>query len=299
MMGLFLLGGCAAVAPLPGHIPSSAHWTDVPFFEQAALHCGPAALAMVLTHSGVETDPDTLAAMVYTPGRQGSLQSELITAARRHGRLAYPIQGRACLLDALAAGMPVVVFQNLGLGWLPRWHYAVAVGYDLDRSHIILHTGARADHRVRLTTFERTWRRTGRWALLVLPPGDIPACADEHLYLQAALGLEQAGRAAAAKAAFEAAVRRWPLSVAARMALGNALYTAGRRDAAAEAFRAVIRIDGANAPAYNNLAHVLAEQGLLAEAAAAARRAVQLGGPHQAIYHQTLEEIDRRMTAQP
>jgi tetratricopeptide (TPR) repeat protein len=303
-VGLILLAGCAITGPplpkpLPGHIPDRAHLADVPFHEQAALHCGPAALAMVLQWSAVAVGPDDLVAQVFTPGRQGSLQSELISAARRHGRLAYPIYGMGCLLEAVAAGMPVVVFQNLGLGWLPRWHYAVAVGYDLVRDEVILHTGRHADRRVGRAVFERTWRRAGHWALLVLPPGEIPACADEQPYLQAALGLQHAGRPDAAQTAFEAATRQWPQSVAARMALGNTLYGAGQTAAAAAAFRMATQMDAGNAAAFNNLAHVLAEQGLLAEAEAAARHAVQLGGSHQAISRQTLEEIRQRAAAKP
>ena len=30
-----------------------------------------------------------------------------------------------------AGALTLLVLQNLGLSWLPRWHYAVVVGYDL------------------------------------------------------------------------------------------------------------------------------------------------------------------------
>ncbi|MBI5895427.1 MAG: PA2778 family cysteine peptidase, partial [Desulfobacterales bacterium] len=234
------------------------------------------------------------AAQVYTPGREGSLQPELVTAARRHGRLAYPIQGLDCLLEAVAAGRPVVVLQNLGLSWLPRWHYAVVVGYDLKQSQIILHTGKNADRTVGLATFDRTWRRAERWGLLVLPAGDLPVCAREAPYLQASLGLQQAGRLPEATRAFETAVQHWPASPAAHMAWGNALYAGGDAAAAAEAFAQATRIDPADGDAFNNLAHVLAELGAMEAAEAAALRAVEIGGPQTALYRQTLEEIRRR-----
>lgn len=296
---LLLVGGCAWTGqplsrPLPAHLPSAAHLTQVPFYAQAALQCGPASLAMVLQAEGIDTTPEKLADQVYTPGRKGSLQPELVTAARRHGRLAYPIQGLECLLEAVAAGRPVVVLQNLGLSWLPRWHYAVVVGYDLPDSQIILHTGAIADRRVGLATFDRTWRRAERWGLLVLRAGERPVCAQEAPYLQAALGLQQAGHLPEASRAFEAAVEQWPASAAARMSWGNALYASGSKASAAEAFRSATRIDPQDGDAFNNLAHVLAELGDLPTAEAAALQAVAIGGPQAALYRRTLEEIRAR-----
>jgi hypothetical protein len=295
--GLLILAGCAGLGTprdLLDQWPEQRHLADVPFHEQAALHCGPAALAMTLNWSGVDVGPDELAALVYTPGRQGSLQSEMITAARRHGRLAYPIHGQKCLFEALVSGQPVIVLQNLGLTWMPRWHYAVAVGYDLTDSKMILHTGKIANRRVGLKTFGRTWQRAHQWGLLVLPPGDMPVCAEQGPYLQAALGLQQAGHLIAAQTAFQAATRQWPLSTAAHMGLGNILYAGGEPGAALDTFRRVIQMDPDNADAFNNLAHILAEMESLSAAEAAARRAVQIGGPHQAIYRQTLAEILQR-----
>jgi hypothetical protein len=295
--GLLILSGCAGHGPNQaslGQWPDRTHLADVPFHEQAALHCGPASLAMALNWSGVDVGPDELAAQVYTPGRQGSLQSELITAARRHGQLAYPIYGQKCLFEALLSGHPVIVLQNLGLAWMPRWHYAVAVGYDLTDSKMILHTGKTADRRVGLKTFGRTWQRANQWGLLVLPPGGIPVCAQEGPYLQAALGLQQAGHLIAAQTAFQAATGQWPLSTAAHMGLGNILYAGGKPDAALETFRRVTQMDPDNADAFNNLAHILAEMESLSAAEAAARKALQIGGPHQEIYLRTLAEILRR-----
>ncbi len=295
---MLLLAGCAWTGqpfsrPLPAHLPPAVHLANVPFYAQAALQCGPASLAMVLRAEGVDISPEKLADQVYTPGRKGSLQPELVTAARRHGRLAYPIQGWDCLLEAVADGRPVVVLQNLGLSWLPRWHYAVVVGYDLSASQIILHTGKVADRRVGLATFDHTWQRAERWGLLVLPPEEPPVCAQEAPYLQAALGLQQAGYLPGATRAFKNAVEQWPASTAALKAWGNALYAGGDAAGAAEAFRRATLIDPADGDAFNNLAHVLAEQGALPAAKAAALRAVAIGGPRVALYRETLETIRR------
>jgi len=275
-------------------LPDRVHLRNVPFHAQAALQCGPAALAMALGYSGRDVQPEMLAQQVYTPGRKGSLQSAVIGATRRNARLAYPIQGLDCLLAALAAGRPVIVLQNLGLSWIPRWHYAVAVGYDLNEQQIILHTGDMRDRRVGLAIFTRTWRRADQWGLQVLVPGEMPACSEESAYLQAALGLQQAGQTDAALAAFSAGAEHWPGSSAAQMAFGNALYAGGDFSGAIRAFEQAGQRAPADGAAFNNLAHVLAETGALEAAESAAQHAVDLGGPHHAIYRQTLEEIRQR-----
>lgn len=293
--------GCAFMGAGPT-IPSSfldaskVEIAAVPFFAQKKYHCGPAALAMALQWSGVETVPDQLVSAVYTPGRKGSFQSEMITAARRRGRLAYPIQGMECLLREVGAKRPVIVLQNLGIKWLPRWHYAVVVGYDLEQQQVVLHTGESASRRVGFRTFLHTWNRSENWGLLVLPVEDMPLCAKELPYLKAALGLQLAGHTQTALRAFEQAVKRWPQSAPAHIALGNAQYLTGRMLASIESFKLAVQIEPGNAGALNNLAHLLAETGDFETAEQMARRAVKVGGPHRKVYQQTLDEIRRRAT---
>ena len=164
---VFLLAGCSTVSwrlPLAGTeaLPRQAEVADVPFFQQERDYCGPASLAMVLAWSGIAVRPDDLVPQVYTPGREGTLRTDMLTAARRHGQLAVPVTTLSDLLAELAAGHPVLVFQNLGLHWIPRWHFAVAVGYDLDAGAIVLRSGTRARHTTSLRTFELTWARGER-----------------------------------------------------------------------------------------------------------------------------------------
>ena len=69
--------------------------------------------------------------------------------------LAYPLRDSlADLLREVAHGNPVIVFQNLGTRWLPRWHFAVVVGYDLQASKVILRSGTTERWRTTLATFE-------------------------------------------------------------------------------------------------------------------------------------------------
>lgn len=300
MLIVLSIAGCAAPTAvvhlsLPDGFPSQHLIAAVPFYAQTGDQCGPAALAMVLQYSGMSATARELQAAVYTPGRKGSLQSGIVTAARRHDRLAYPIQGLDCLLREVAAGNPVIVLQNLGLQWIPRWHYAVVIGFDLQAQSITLHSGKDPARRVALKTFHHTWRRAEYWGLLVLPPGRLPATVQASVYLKSALGLQKAGFSASAAKAFQSAVRMWPDNTAARMGLGNALYASGNLPAAADAFQRTVAIDSQHGAALNNLAHVLAELGDLDKAESMARRAVVSGGRHAAVYRKTLQEIlDRK-----
>jgi hypothetical protein len=295
LIGL-LVAGCAAlgpgpVIPKPPSAPAKVILSTVPFYAQKKYQCGPAALAMALGWAGVETNPDHLVSTVYTPGRKGSLQSGLITSARRHGRLAVSINGMACLIREVAAGRPVIVLQNLGLGWLPRWHYAVVVGYDMDQRVVVLHTGVTAFRRVGFNTFVNTWKRSNYWGLGVMPADQMPECIHEATLLKAALGLQLAGHGKAAIKAFGNATVRWPHSAHSNIALGNALYRQGDIRQAVQSFYQAVRIEPRNGDALNNLAHLLAESGELDKAEDMALRAVAAGGPHKQVYLQTIEEI--------
>ncbi len=272
-------------------MPLHAYVDSVPFCAQKKYQCGPAALAMVLQWSGATVTPEDLVPAVYTPGRKGSLQSGLLTAARRRERLAYPIEGVNCLIREVAAGRPVVVLQNLGLSWLPRWHYAVVIGYDLNTQSVFLHSGEMAGREVGLNTFLLTWKRADQWGLAVLPPGGMPMCAEESAYLIAASGLQQAGHLKAAREAYSAAVARWPASAQAYLAFGNALYADGSLQEAIMALSHAVDIEPSNGPALNNLAHLLAESGDLESAEIMAHRAVAVGGAYGEIYRRTLDEI--------
>ncbi|OGI47756.1 MAG: hypothetical protein A2151_05570 [Candidatus Muproteobacteria bacterium RBG_16_65_34] len=303
--GLFLLIALltAACAPLQTErlrqtaeaFPRPVELNAVPFFPQEEYQCGPAALATVLGHSGIAVAPEALAPEVYLPERQGSLQVELIAAARRHGRVPYVLRPQIESLAAeVASGNPVLVLQNLGLSWYPKWHYAVVVGFDLPNNEVILRSGRERRRVTPMDLFERTWRRGDYWAIAVLPPERLPYTAEEIPYLQSVTALERIARWEEAARAYGAALARWPRSRGAQMGLGNARYALGDVRGAEEAFRRATRNHPDAAPAFNNLAQALADQHRWAEAERAARRAVELGGPLMETYEQTLELIRSR-----
>lgn len=294
---LLLTGLAACAAPqttefleAPGDLPRRAEVASVPFFPQDALYCGPAALAMTLAWSGLEATPATVGPQVYTPGREGTLAPDMLAAARRNGRLAIEIRDLDVLLAEVASGHPVLVFQNLALDWWPQWHYAVAVGYDLDRRILILHSGVTERLETPLDAFERTWQRSNYWALLILPPDRLPARAGVARVLVAAAGLEQAGQFAAASTAYDAVLRRWPEQPLAWLGKGNTLFALERFAAAEDAFRTAVRLQPEAAAAWNNMAYALSRQGRRDEAIDAALKAVALDSG-EPTYIETLEEV--------
>ncbi len=301
--GIFLLGLAGCVGPqlqaLLGKdsagIPQRTELDSVPFYSQDDYQCGPAALAMVLGAGGKAIEPEALRPQVYLPDRQGSLQIEMLAAARRNGFVAIELKpSLSDLLTEIAAGNPVLVLQNLALDWYPAWHYAVAIGYDLKAQRISLRSGAERRLQMPLSTFEHTWRRGGYWAMLALPPRRLPASVAASDYLSAVARLEKTGPLVSAREAYEHALERWPDELTALIGLGNTAYRAGDFEAAEKAFRRATLVHPRSAAAHNNLAQTLADLDRPDEALAEARSAVGLGGPLEDTSLRTLDAIVSR-----
>ncbi len=291
-----LLVGCASIqkfesTDLPKNLPPTIELEAVPFYPQSEYQCGPSTLAMALTYSDLPITPEALRSQVYTPSQKGSLQMAMIGATRRHDRIAYPIFGLNSIWPEIAAGHPVIVLQNLGLSWIPVWHYAVLIGYDFTENTVILRSGITERKVMSFDTFDKTWARSDYWGLIVLKPTQLPAIAREKDFLAAVFGLEKSSRFPAAIEGYQTALTRWPQSLIAFMGLGNSLYALGDLHAAEDAFRVAVKNHPGAAEAYNNLAQVLFEQGRKQEALEAAQKAVAIGGPMSGVYEATLKDI--------
>jgi len=275
-------------------IPSRFELDAVPFFPQKAYQCGPAALAEVLQYSGLGITPENLTSEVFIPEKKGSLQTALIGAARRHGRIAYAVSDPEDLFKEVAAGNPVVVLLNLGLSWYPVWHYAVVIGYDLTEKTVVLRSGNIAREVLSFWVFENTWARSHHWGIIILRPDQFPAVVKEDRFTEAVFGLEKARRFDDAIDGYQTVLTRWPDSLSALMGIGNCYYALGELQSAETAFRKAIRVHPQSGSAFNNLAQILFELGQKKEALAAARKAVSLGGPLNSAYQKTLKEIQSK-----
>ena len=299
-----LLNGCASLFPQtaalrdgrPPDLPPRAELKQVPFFPQVEYQCGPAALATALVASGVQITPDELVPQVYLPERKGSLQVEMLAAARRHGRISYQLAPRfEDMMREIAAGNPVIVLWDQSP--LGTWHYAVAVGYDFGAGEVYLRSGETQREKVSFPLHEFMWRRSGYWAMVTMPPDRIPVTADEARWLSAIAATERAGGAAASRTAYSQFLQRWPRNVAAAIGLANAHYALKELPAAERALRDAVAWDPQSVIALNNLAHTLSAQDKNEEALAVIEKAAALGGPHAAAVEQTRKTIREKAAA--
>ncbi len=163
--------GVAAGAPGQSNVHALL---DVPYVSQTPELCGGAAVAMVLRYWGERSVFPQDFAQLVTAGDGGILTGALASAVRNRGWQALVVPagdgtGHERIRAEIDRGRPLVVLIEVG----PRtYHYVVIVGGT--DTEVVLHDPARAPYRVlRWAEFDRAWNATGRWAMLVLPPGGV------------------------------------------------------------------------------------------------------------------------------
>lgn len=257
------LAACASAPALREYPLASAQveLAQTPFFPQADFQCGPAALATLLTASEVDVLPDTLTPLIYLPGRQGSLQPELLATTRRYDRVPYVLEPKlSALLAELDSGRPVLVLQNLGLRAWPQWHYAVVIGYDRDADTLLLRSGTEPRQTLQRRRFETTWAYADRWALIAASPDAIPVTATATGWIATVSAFEALDKASIAERGYRTATARWPDVPLAWQALANSLYTQDKPLAAEAALQEALALK-ASAATHHNLALLLLERG--------------------------------------
>ncbi len=234
LLFIFLIAGCASnaiqsekILANRNNLPIASTIENVSFIDQSVGYCGPATLTMAMQHAGHAVKIENIAAQVYTPGFKGSLQSDMISTSRRQGMTAIPIQDLSSLLSEVSDGNPVIIFQNLALSWMPQWHYALILGYDLQKKEIIMHSGHKAYTKIDMADFERSWRLGDYWGLVVLPAGKLAASASELSHAAAAVGLEQANKFNEAEISYRGILKKWPTSLVALIGLSNLTFKKG------------------------------------------------------------------------
>lgn len=295
---LLMLAGCAGLVPQtmalrtewPRGVPWRHRIEGVPLYTQQDFQCGPAALASTMTKAGVPVPVESLVSRVYLPARQGSLQVEMQAAPRAYGLIAYPLPPHMDdLLREVAAGNPVLVLQDRGAWPISLWHYTVVAGYDYPAGELILHDGEAQETTMPFTVFEYTWKKSGYWALVVMPPDRLPVTVGKDEALRAMLPLEHiTGNAAneTAAKAYRTYLDRWPNSVPALVGLANAEYRSGHLNRAETSLRSALAHAPDNPAVLNNLAQVLLDLGHEDEAQLLIERAKKQSSPdslHRAI----------------
>ena len=265
-----LLGACST---LPtdirdyGSLTQAIELSDTPFIPQERYQCGPAALLTVLSVSNATPPLDEVVERVYLPGSRGSLQAEITATVRAYGRIPYVVDaGMSAIASEIRAGRPVMVLQNLGVSWLPRWHYSVVVGIDPLTDQVVLRSGTDARRKTPTNTFLRTWGRGDYWGLVVLRPGEMPANPEPQRYLQAIAGLEATGRYHDALSGYDAALTRWPNNAVALYGAATASYQLGQLVPAIEYYQRILVAEPGHLSARNNLAYALFDSGYYEDA---------------------------------
>ena len=300
-LGIFT-SACATPAPdIPRETANSLASRHVipgiPFHPQVEDQCGPASLATMLGARGVIVDPLSLRGKVYIPGKKGAVTAEMVARARQYDMLVYPLDPKLPdILKEVNAGNPVLVLQNLAYEWMPRWHFSVVTGYDLQRELVVLRSGKSEDREVGFTLFNRTWQRAEGWAVVIMLPQQLPATAKEQPYIRAANQLEMVGRTQPALTAYETAIANWPNSTNANFAAGNAAYTLEQYGQARDFFTTSVELQPGAAASWNNLAYSLLRLGCTVEAQRAVACALDLE-PGDANFQHSLSDISSQARA--
>ncbi len=259
---LLIFVGCASntrqtdqlLSQVPRDLTLQAQIPNVPFINQSVGHCGPATLGMVMHWNGLKTSVDQLVPQVYTPKVIGSFQTDMISAARRNSMMAIQIDGLQNLLQEIQAGHPVIIFENLGIEWIPQYHYAVVHGYDLNEKILVMHSGPTPNEKIDLREFERSWKLGDYWGLVVLPPGKLSFSGSEIAHLQAAAAFEKISKFDEAYLSYSAIQARWPESLGALIGLGNMTYVKKNFSQSAKILKNAVTFHPRSAIAWHNLA---------------------------------------------
>lgn len=270
VLWLLLLSGCLSQPPLTTVTGQKIELTDTPFHDQTGYYCGPNALATALHRTGLTVEPAALVESIYLPARKGSLQIEMIATVRKMQRVAVTVEPSLTgIVQELERGYPVLILQNLGVSWLPVWHYAVVIGFDPTSTQFVLRSGNSARQTVSARKLLTTWRRAEHWGIVILNPGELPANTNIDAYTQAIAALEQVGEIDAALQGYQTGLLRWPQNKVLLLGTGNTHYQLGEFTAAVSSYEQLIRYHPDYWIATNNMAHTLAQAGCKQQALAA------------------------------
>ena len=186
---------------LPG-LPERVELNGVPTFRSEAYQSGPAALASMLSQQGIVMTPGLLDKPLRLPGGEADLERNMQVLAREYGMLVYPLDPKlTALLAQVAAGYPVMVRMTEGS---TLWaEYVVVVGFNQQKSTVLLRAGMDRRLLMSFSEFESKWKSAGSWAILTQRPSQLPAKVDAQRWREAANATAQAGQERAAAQALK------------------------------------------------------------------------------------------------
>lgn len=166
---LFAAVACAETPP--------AIWINVPFVHQPKDGCGAASIAMVMDYwaaqrgvaAGAESDVFQIQRQLYVPRQHGIPASSMQQYLRRHGFLAFALNGSWNDLEQqLGKGRPLIAaIKPPGQSEL---HFVVIDG--IDPVHALVTMNDPAERKLltqQRAGFEKEWSATHNWMLLAVP----------------------------------------------------------------------------------------------------------------------------------
>ncbi len=139
----------------------------VPFIPQRRNRCGPAALAMVFHYYRVPIKADELAREIYHKSLAGTLNLDLLIAARRHGFAARAQSGDLETIKSfIRREVPVIALVRPRTA-SKRYHFLVIYGFDDESRQLFVHSGRRGGRNITYPAFQRRWRPAKNWMLTV------------------------------------------------------------------------------------------------------------------------------------
>lgn len=298
-VAMILVTGCAAKDPLPvgKHYPSYS--LNVPFIPPRSKLCGSSSIEMVAEYWQKKTSyipqlsVKELDGLTLIPAKGGTLQIELILAARANGLIVYPLEPTfEALFSELSEDHPVIVLVNRSYAWYPLWHYAPVTGFDGEKRTVLTHFSDQANEAIPIGTFASVWKRSNNWGVVLLPPGKLPASVSSKTFLRAAYAFEKTGKVKEAVVAYKSALVRWSDDADILFALANAYYNLSNFSDAEETYRKLLAVEPSHILALNNLAVLLCHNGRSNEALRVLEKAVTDDAQMQSILKATRKEIE-------
>ncbi|NWD44716.1 peptidase C39 family protein [Pseudomonas yamanorum] len=197
-MGLAACTSHPKPTSIPG-LPESVELKGVPAFRGETYLGGPAALASMLSQQGIVITPGLLDKPLHLPGAEADLERNMQVLAREYGMLVYPLEDQLpALLAQVAAGYPVMARITQGSTFWAGPRYVVVVGYNKQKSMVLLRSGLARRMPMDFSAFESAWKDGGKWAVLIQRPTQLPVKVDAQRWQQAASATAQAGQEQAA-----------------------------------------------------------------------------------------------------